>query len=190
MSKLNSSSYGIALHLLLVALAVATFLLARENRQFHAAFSGEPPEPLLVAGARFSGYQFSDLDGEPQRLEFSDASGRDHVLFFFTTTCPVCAETQPVWKALYESLNGEAEILAVSFDPPEVTRAYKDRMELPFPVLVVPNPNAFAEQFRLTAVPFTVQIASDGEVRNSWLGPLSDEDVRNIVSVFSIASGG
>lgn len=189
MSKVRPSVYGIVLHVLLIALAVSTVLLARENFRSRAAGSADRPEPLLVAGASFPSYRFQDLEGIPRTVDFSRPDGPDHLLFFFTTTCPLCTDVQPLWKALYESLEGRAEVLAVSFDPLETTRAYKERMELPFPVLVVPDPNAFVQRYQLTGVPFTLQVAGAGRVRGSWLGPLTEGDLFDIVSDYAASPG-
>jgi len=193
MVRSGFSLYGVLLHLFLVGLGVATLLLALENRQLRQTGSGAESETLLVEGKVLEGFEVLSLEGETQELHFSgaDTAGKDHLLFFFTTTCGVCAETQPVWRALYESLSGSAEIVAVSFDSPEATRTYRDRMNLPFPVVVISDPNAFAEEHRLYGVPFTLQIASDGEIRDSWLGALSEADVERIRSVIPVvASGG
>ncbi len=180
MSASKNPVYSIALHFLLIALATGTVLLARQNSELNRRLNPPPPPPAFTEGEVVEPFQVVDLEGMASQIEPASAERRQRVLAFFTTTCAVCRENQERWRQLYEQASQRVEITGISFDPPEVTRAYAEEIAIPFPVVTLRNPDDFSSRYPVDRVPLTVNIDAAGKVRNSWLGLLPDEALASI----------
>ena len=115
------------------------------------------------------------------RLEGGDSvtlaprNGIRQILFYFTTSCPVCLETLPEWKQIAAELAdappGAIEIYGISFDSAAVTAAYANRHQLNFPILLT-RPEVRIEQlYRAIGVPLTM-IVDTGVVSYARFGTL------------------
>ena len=171
--------YGAFLHVALIGLAVSTLLLVRENRELRSQL---PPaaEPRIVAGDVVASFGVLEEDGTETVLESSTHGDQDRLLFFFTTTCPVCRDNQPRWSVLHERVVDRMDVVGVSLDDPEQTRNYLEGFEVAFRVVTVIDPQSFVLEHGVDRVPLTVHVGADGTVRDSWLGPLPDDVVARL----------
>ncbi|MEM7357435.1 MAG: TlpA disulfide reductase family protein, partial [Acidobacteriota bacterium] len=168
--------YSAFLHCALVALAVLTARLAYENHQLK-----QPPEVAqLEIGASVEAVPVQTLAGSEQTLGWASQDAKERLLLVFTTTCPACKENQTTWRALYEQVGGSVEVVGISLDQLEATRAYRQVQDLPFPVVIPRDPEAFTQGYEISAVPLTLHIGGDGRVKGSWLGALTAEQLTDL----------
>lgn len=180
---MSARAYRVALHALVVLLAVQSLFLAYQNRQLRAA---QPSPAILAAGQTVPALALRGLDGVERKLA-PGVLGRDHLLLVFTTTCQACALNQPAWRRLHEAVAGRAEVVGVSLDEVAATAAYRQARDLPFEVTVPVERADFAAALRVARVPLTVHLGGDGRVRGAWTGVLSDAVLSEIRASFTRA---
>ncbi len=177
------SVYSIFLHLVLVALCVGVWVTKRASDQLvlinqELRQQIEPAlEPPVKAGGAIGPLEVETLAGEPLRLATKSPSDRERLLFFFTTECPSCLETQSRWRELHGRLGGEMDIVGISLSTVDRTQFYVQEQTLPFPVVVSVDPRAFAEKHRISLVPLTVHVDKFGKVLGAWQGVLSGREI-------------
>lgn len=170
MTRLRSPYYSIVLHLALAALAILVVMLAAQNRQLRGQVDAEIPQ--LRAGDVVEGVAAVGLDGAAETLAWSGGA-RDRVLLVFTTTCGACKANQGAWRSVYEQLGDQVEVVGVSLDDVAATTAYREAHDLPFRVIVPADRDRFSTAYKISMVPTTVHVGSDGRVRSAWSGRLS-----------------
>lgn len=171
--------YSIALHIALVVLAVQVVIMSRPKAPpppIEAVAEGDTLEPMAVRA----------LDGSERTLQPS--GGRDTLLLVFTTTCPACRENAPTWAELAARVGDDYEIVGLSLDDPEATRAYAAEQGFRFPIVVPRKVEGFARRHGIPAVPHTLWIGDDGAVRASWVGQLDAEQVATLTTPVERAS--
>lgn len=171
MSKKRFSWYSVVLHVLLVGLSIEVLYLVKQNRDLRQRIEESQPE-RIAEGDRLEPVPAVDLQGRPARLEFADA--RDTLLYVFTTTCPICTETQPTWKTLYEELGDRYDVVGVTVSDPEAVRQYAREHDLSYPILIPQDRKGFPKAYKIPGVPTTVRVAPDGTVRQVWVGRLEE----------------
>lgn len=171
--------YGAFLHIALIGLAVVTLLLMRDNRELRSQLP-PPAEPRIVEGDVVSPFRVLEQDGTETVVDASAHGNQDRLLFFFTTTCPVCRDNQPRWSELHGRVANRMDVVGVSLDDPEQTRSYLEGLEIPFRVVTVIDPQSFVREQGVDLVPLTVHVGADGAVRDSWLGPLPENVVARL----------
>jgi peroxiredoxin len=156
--------------LLSVTLNVA---LSIRHRQLKAHYG------LVKALTRLpqAGMQYPAFDGVTatgDRVMIGEAPpGTRQLIFVLTSTCPYCAETIPVWRALADEFRrdstGTLAIYALVTDSVETTQQYLDALE--FPVTAVGFPDRRTLKLaRATQVPQTLLVDDDGWIRYAHMG--------------------
>ena len=81
--------------------------------------------------------------------------GKNTLVLFFLSSCPVCHRMIPLWNDYYSRRPKDLEVFGVMLDrePP----GFFDAMPIAFPVLRSPGP-ALHQMFRLRHVPFMVRV--------------------------------
>jgi hypothetical protein len=121
------------------------------------------------------------VTGDPIAL----SSGTPTLLFVFRSTCPACAAAVPAWSAL--SGAGAWTTLAVGLEPAHTAAAYA-HSSLPTVRPVVPLDAAeFAKRFRIRVVPTTLAIDSGGRLVMRRVGPLDEEDLKELRRVIDVS---
>lgn len=169
MSSKRLDTYTVTIHCMLVGLAALVAVLVSENRALRALVA--PPPPELTVGEAVPEVAVRGLEGGEELLSFAPAE-RESLLLVFTTTCSACRANQDAWRSLYEDTHDRLRVVGVSLDDPDATRAYREEHALPFPVVVPADPQAFARDYAVTRVPFTVHLGRDGRVKGAWFGGL------------------
>lgn len=172
MPKKRFSWYSVVLHVLLVALSVEVLYLVKQNRDLRDRIEDARPD-RIAEGDELQAVPAADLAGRSARLEFSD-DDRDTLLYVFTTTCPICSETQPTWKRIHRELGERYRVVGVSVSDPEAVRAYAREHDLSYPILIPEDRRGFPEAYDIPGVPTTVRVAPDGTVRQVWVGRLGE----------------
>jgi hypothetical protein len=104
-------------------------------------------------------FEAAGLDGSVQRIDFP--KGRNTLLLFFLSSCPVCHRMLPLWNEFYTRRPKDLRVVGVLLDrePP----GFFNAMPVAFPLVRSPGASLHA-QFKLRHVPFMVRVASGGRV--------------------------
>jgi thiol-disulfide isomerase/thioredoxin len=176
----------------IVAVSSLVVLLARRVVDLSRAYSElRTRSSLPHAGYVVPTIQVGALNGDSLVVgQLADSGGRQ-VVFVFTTTCPYCRATLPVWELVFDSVSRGAtngvQVVAMSLDSTTVTSAYAEEHRLHYPIAFFPDWKA-VRFFRARVVPQTLVLSHLGEVLYSHVGLL--EKGPGLDSLFrSLAAG-
>jgi thiol-disulfide isomerase/thioredoxin len=175
-----------------VAVSSLVVLLARRVIDLSQAYS----ELRTRSSLPHTGYvvptiQVGALNGDSLVVgQLADSGGRQ-LVFVFTTTCPYCRATLPIWDLVFDSLsrvptNG-VHVVAMSLDSTAVTSAYAEEHRLRYQIAFFPDWKA-VRFFRARVVPQTLVLSHLGEVLYSHVGLL--EKGPGLDSLFRSLAGG
>lgn len=139
------------------------------------SFAGQP---VLAAGADAPPVQLFLSDGT--QFDLANQRGRVVVLNFWGSFCPPCRHEAPVLTRAHRALQQQGGlVLGLSVDRQPDTAAGRAAigqaarsMGMDFPVGLAPR--AAVQHFRVSALPSTFVIGSDGRVTESLVGMVSD----------------
>ncbi|MDA8021100.1 MAG: TlpA family protein disulfide reductase [Thermoanaerobaculia bacterium] len=171
--------YSLVLHVALIGLCVVTVLLAGENRRLKQQLA--PPANGPAVGESVEPIRWLPLDGDETTLDFA-SSGRDSLLFVFTTDCPACRETQSSWRDLHSNLAPAVDVVGISLSGPAETRSYRDDLGLSYRVGVPVEQQALVRALSISGVPVTLRVGPDGRIVGSWSGTLSAVQVSEVAA--------
>ncbi|MEM7280366.1 MAG: TlpA disulfide reductase family protein [Pseudomonadota bacterium] len=140
-------------------------------------------QPPQATSSRRPDFSLTDTNGVDR--EISEWDGKTIALNFWATWCPPCRKEIPV---LIEVQNDYADqglqIIGLAIDEMELVQSYAEEMEINYPLLVGEQEALnVAEAFGtgVTALPFTVIINPDGEVKAVHYGELHREELLALV---------
>lgn len=144
----------------LIAAAVLLAVPLPAGAQAPAAPAPSRP-PSLAAGDVVSGFEAVGVDGITHRVDFP--KGRNTVLLFFLSSCPVCHKMLPLWSEYYQRKAKDLTVVAVMLDrePP----GFFNAMPVAFPVLRSPGAS-LNQAFKVHHVPMTIRIGPGGKVED------------------------
>ncbi len=137
-----------------------------------AALVTSPSAPDPVGrGSPAPAFRLPRLDGGGA-VSLAELGGKVVLLNFWATWCKPCEDEMPAMQRLYRSLGGgDFELLAVSVDDdPADVRAFAERLELGFPILLDPDEEV-ARAYQTYRYPETLLIGRDGVVVERFVGP-------------------
>jgi thiol-disulfide isomerase/thioredoxin len=119
--------------------------------------------------------------------ELSEWDGTMRILNFWATWCAPCRREIPLLKAFQDehSING-FQVIGIAVDFPEPVAHYAETAEFNYPILVgEQDAMAVAESsgVEFIGLPFTMFIASDGELLGSYIGELHQSHLDTVVDV-------
>jgi len=150
----------------------------------------DPVEGLRIGDVapEFSGtangqtVQLTDLDGNPIRL--ADLRGRPVWINFWASWCPPCQAETPTLRDVYNQHAADGLAL-VAISVQETTandvRAYAQRYGLPFTVGFDAT-SAIFHTYHAYGLPTQLFLDRDGVIRNVVLGPVSRDQVEQILA--------
>lgn len=162
MSQLSRSRALIAAILLATAFAV----FALQERSAALAAVGRPAPAFAL----------QDQYGRTWHL----ASLRGRVVFlnFWTSWCVVCRQEAPALETFYRRYGGQVTLLGIDWREPEATiLGYLKQFGITYPNLRDPD-GSVAQAYRLTGVPESWFIGSDGVARVHWVGEMTFEQMQ------------
>jgi peroxiredoxin len=142
----------------------------------------------VVAGFKAPGFELADLQGRTWRL--SDMAGSAVFINFWATWCKECIEEMPSIQRLYEETKGNERFLLLSIlyqDEPEKARKFMESNSYTFPVLLDPA-GVTARAYRLTGVPETYIVGTDGMVAKKTIGPAVWDDPEIIKEITTLTA--
>jgi len=160
-------AYAVFLHVTLAVLAVLVVLLALENRRLEASI---PRPPILAPGEMVPDVGVISLEGSPQKLSFPE--DRETFLLVFTTTCPNCADTWPIWKSLHKRFT-DRRFVAIGLDDPAAVSEYAQKLDVDFDIVTLSDTDEFKRLFKVVGVPLTILVGKDQTVKRIELGRLT-----------------
>jgi peroxiredoxin len=174
--------YSIFLHLVVVILLVEVVFLARQNKELKQGPTYAQEESLRV-GDYFSLSGIAHLDRN-RRL---DSTAARQLIFVFTTRCPFCKETLPLWEKIASQTKSvkDVALIGICLDEEAATKAYVEQHGLGFPVFLSVSKESLVQRNKLHGVPETIIRAKDGRVEKIWNGRLSDEHFQEVVKAIS-----
>jgi thiol-disulfide isomerase/thioredoxin len=120
---------------------------------------------------------------------FSEWSGKNRILNFWATWCAPCRREIPLLKAFQaEQGDNEFQVIGIAVDFPEPVANYAETAEFNYPILVgQQDAMAIAESsgVEFVGLPFTMFVASDGELLSSYIGELHQSHLDTIVDVMT-----
>jgi hypothetical protein len=117
--------------------------------------------------------------------------GAYQILVFFTTTCPYCLESIPAWRSIGEAAGADptVELIGISLDPEQETRAYLAEHCLDLPVVVLDPRSRWLTLFRMRGVPFIAVIDSTRVLTHARFAAISLPSTA-LDSILMIATNG
>jgi len=158
----------IVLWLIVIALLVVVFALAR---QVGILFERVAPMGALMTdagpkiGEASPRFDLMTLDGRP--LTVGGSAARDTLVFFLSTTCPVCKKLLPVLKSLRQSERRSLDIVLASDGDHAAHLAFHKSAKLnDFAYVLSPD---LGMTYRINRLPFAVLLDQTGVVRGKGL---------------------
>lgn len=181
---------------LMALMAGALFYAARmpvQNAEKSPAAQAEPSAPAAPATAAalevVTHPSFSMVDMDGNMRDFSEWQGKNRILNFWATWCAPCRREIPLLKAFQEEQGGNGfQIIGIAVDFPEEVSAYAEAAKFNYPILVgQEDAMSLAESsgIEFMALPFTMFVASDGELLSAYLGELHDTHLTKIVNIMT-----
>lgn len=117
-----------------------------------------------------------DLEGAP--LEFSQFEGTPVVLNFFASWCPPCVAEMPALDAIHNDLAGEVVVVGLDpSEPADVAAALVEELGVTYPTGIDLD-GVLLDRYDGFGMPTTVFIDGDGEVLDTHIGGLTEEEFR------------
>ena len=143
----------------------------------------------LQPGALVPTVATTTLTGDTVTIGRQADSTARQVLFILTTTCPYCRATQQIWTEMADSFRRASpviQVIGVTLDSLERTRAYADSLQLPYPIAPFPE-RKLVDLYRARLVPQTVVLDAEGRVLHARIGLLGPGP--GLDSVYAAALG-
>jgi thiol-disulfide isomerase/thioredoxin len=132
-----------------------------------------------ASGSLF-GQTLANADGHIQPL--SKWQGKPLLVNFWATWCSPCVEEMPELSALQDEMASKnIHIIGIGIDSASNIREFLSKYKISYPLYIAGmNGTNLLQQFgnRSGGLPFTVLIDSDGQVKQTYLGRLKIETLR------------
>lgn len=158
----------VVLWAVVIALLVVVFALAR---QVGILFERVAPMGALMTdagpkvGEASPRFDLMTLDGKP--LAIGGASPRNTLVFFLSTTCPVCKKLLPVLKSMRNAEGRSLDIVLASDGEHAAHHAFHKAAGIDdFPYVLSPD---LGMTYRINRLPFAVLLDREGIVRGKGL---------------------
>lgn len=169
--------------LLYVARMPATHQAAQFTEQAAASLDSAPSLEIVSHPT----FTLPDVSGNDRMS--SEWDGKKRILNFWATWCAPCRKEIPLLKAFQDQHGDDGfQILGIAVDFPEAVSAYAEAAEFNYPVLVGEmEAMALAESsgVEMIGLPFTMLMATDGELISTYMGELHQPQLDTIATVMS-----
>ncbi len=178
---------------LLALMAGALLYMAREAGEMEPPVaaaatteaSAEATESAAGEVTVYPAFSMTDMSGVTR--DFDEWAGTHRIVNFWATWCAPCRREIPLLKALQDEhgKNG-IQVIGIAVDFMDEVQAYAEAAEFNYPVLVgQDDAMALAETSGIDFIglPFTMIVASDGELINAHMGEIHQDEIDHIVDV-------
>ena len=166
-------------------MAGALFYAARIPVENPPVRPAEPATRLDVVS--HPSFTLPDVLGVPHEL--SEWSGKNRILNFWATWCAPCRREIPLLKAFQdEQRDNGFQVIGIAVDFAEAVAHYAEAAQFNYPILVgEQDAMAVAESsgIEFVGLPFTMFVASDGELVGAYIGELHQWHLDTVVDVMT-----
>lgn len=139
-----------------------------------------PTSPEPSATAVLFNQTLPDSQGSPQAL--SQWKGKILVVNFWATWCPPCVEEMPELSALQKEMaSRNVQIVGIGIDSASNISEFLSKHKIDYPLYTAGmNGTELSKMFgnQIGALPFTVLIGTDGQIKKTYLGRLKFAELR------------
>lgn len=158
----------VVLWLLVIALTIAVFALARQIGVLYERVA--PMGALMLDDGPAVGdeaplFNLASLDGS--RVDIGRPSNRGELVFFLSPTCPVCKKLIPVLRSIREAEQGWLDIILASDGDESRQRTFYEKAKLSDFRYVLSTDLGMA--YKVGKLPYAVLLGADGRVRAKGL---------------------
>ncbi len=119
-----------------------------------------------------NGQDAPELDAETLQgntVTLADYAGHSVAFLFIGTNCPPCREAIPSYESMrLDAVRSGVELVLVSLDDAERTRALTQELDIQLPILVAPRESSsFAKNYGVIGTPFYCLVDSQGRVEST-----------------------
>lgn len=175
---------------LIIALCVVNLLLVKQNMTLRRQLATRTKTTGATAnslrgGEVLAGFVGIDLSGQPYTLDYKK-DGRQHLLLFFSPSCPYCVQQAPLWRDMLNRLDrNRFDVVAVVGDKEDKAAVTTHVEELGYLKAKVPPSIVFLGQealtrYKLVATPTTLLINDSGKVEHVWVGKWDEPKVNEV----------
>jgi thiol-disulfide isomerase/thioredoxin len=174
---------------LVALMAGALFYAARipVESSVPAAAAPATEQPAQLEVVTHPAFTLPDVSGTDR--QFSEWAGKNRILNFWATWCAPCRREIPLLKAFQnEQGDNGFQVIGIAVDLPESVANYAEAAQFNYPVLVgEQDAMAIAESsgVEFVGLPFTMFVASDGELLGAYVGELHQSHLDEIVDVMT-----
>ncbi len=160
------------------------------------------PEAMTQADTAPFRFSFRDLDGRVVTQDDPRFRGKVVIVDLFGTWCPTCHDAAAALKSLYARYHTRGlEIVGLAYEisgdtatDARMVRTFRDKLRLPWPLLLAGLPNATSQNatqpqlVNFTAYPTTLFLGRDGRIRRThagFYGPATGEAHSALIEDFA-----
>lgn len=139
--------------------------------------------PLLKQGSKAPDFVLTDLNGKVVNFK-KDFYGKKVLLNFWASWCASCKEEMKALEEAYKASRDKGfNVIGINVyqDKEEVER-FVHELGLTFPILL-DREGDVAEAYNVFGIPVSYLIDSSGIVKEKYLGGLSQEELKEIISL-------
>jgi len=127
--------------------------------------------------SEFHQIQLENLDGST--LDFAQYIGTPVILNFFASWCGPCRAEMPTLDALHQEWDGDVVVVGLnSVEGAEAAQSMIDDTGVTFPA-ALDTDAVLLERYGAIGLPTTVFIDGSGNVLDTWVGELTEADLRD-----------
>lgn len=145
------------------------------------------PQPRDLEVVTHPSFTLPDVSGVER--DFSEWDGKNRIVNFWATWCAPCRREIPLLKAFQDQQgNNGFKVIGIAVDFPEAVANYAEAAQFNYPVLVgEQDAMAIAESsgVEFVGLPFTMFVASDGELLSAYIGELHQSHLDEIVEIMT-----
>jgi len=182
MSNIINRIYQTLLPLIVIAVSVQCYMTTMDNRKLKKELQTKWTNPMqtmqmgamdvLKSGEKIKAFSAADINGVERQIAPENAAKKT-LIFAFTTTCPACKANSPNWVKLYESVDkNKWDVVGISLDDIEKTKAYVTEKGFVFPVLAMKEKKDMLSQLKIRRIPTTIAVDEKQTVEEVWIGGL------------------
>lgn len=124
---------------------------------------------------------FAALRDPDTQVSTTDWEGTPTVVNFWATWCGFCTEEMPDLEAAFQQLDGEVRFVGIDRqDPRDAALDFLDETGVTYDQVASPD-GAYYEQLGARGMPTTLFVDADGVVQFRHTGPLTRQDVLDLV---------